>query len=239
MRTIPREVHTFQRIKSEFVITDQQKAVLIGTLLGDGSLAKRGKEFRLHIKHAVAQHFFVKYKRDIFSAITSMPIRTFSQQVGQKLYGFSEFVTLTHPTFSYFHSLFYPQGKKYLSTEVCQMISDPLTLAIWFMDDGTSEYASASFNTQCFSLPELHRLQAVLKNRFDIDSSLRKNKRGWLIYIYKRSFQTFCDVVQPFLLPEFSYKLLPYSSRNAENPVETTRQRHEYMFMDEDIVRSA
>src|SRR5688572_11709841 len=154
MRTIPREVLTFQRLKSQFVYSPLQYATAIGTLLGDGTLAKRGKEYRLHVKHGFSQLRYVQHKHHVFENITSMPVRVFSQYVREKSYKFAEFVTLTHPFFSQLHELFYQNGRKGISEQLCSEISHPLTIATWFMDDGNREYAGASFNTQCFSIAE-------------------------------------------------------------------------------------
>lgn len=211
MRKTPREVRNFKSIKEAFFISNEQQAVLIGTLLGDGTLAKRGNEYRLHIKHSFTQHFYVEYKRSMFSSITSMPIRTFNQQVKSKIYSFSEFVTLTHPEFSKIHFLFYPNGKKTITPEVCDLIVHPLTLATWFMDDGTHEYAGASLSTHCFSLSEIIMLQNVLLNNFKLPTLHRRNKKGWVIYIRKQHLPILRNCINDYLLPQFQYKLQPYS----------------------------
>lgn len=226
MRTIPREVRNFKEIKSNFVLTQEQQAVLLGTLLGDGTLARRGREYRLHVKHGGKQLFFVKYKRAIFAPITSMPVRQFTQKVNQTEYHFAEFVTLTHPIFSDYYHLFYPEGKKVITPEVCRLTTSPQSLAIWFMDDGMSEYAGVSFNTQCFSLPEVDALRQMLAQTFKLDTSRKRNKNGWVIYIPKYMLPKFRELIEPYLLPQFLYKLEPYSEKaKISNPVETTRQR--------------
>lgn len=212
MRTIPREVKHFAQVKRTFTISEIQKAVLIGTMLGDASLQRRGKEYRLHIKHGASQLFFVHYKRAVFDNITSMAVREFEQLVKGKTYHFAEFVTLTHPTFSEYYALFYQQGEKHIPASFSQLIKHPLTLATWFMDDGSSEYAGVSFNTQCFLKEELEKVQTVLKNTFNLETSLRRNKKGWVIYIKKASLSRFIEIVKPYILPNFLYKLRPYET---------------------------
>ena len=176
MRTIPREVLYFHQMKSSFVISEIQKAVLIGTLLGNGSLNKRGKEYRLHIKHSTSQLSFVEYKREIFKNITSMPIHIFDQKVKDTLYHSAEFVTLTHSIFTEYYNLFYREGKKNIPENIIDVFTNPLSVAIWFMDDGSSEYAGAAFHTQCFTLLDLQILQKVFRNSFHIRTTLRKKQ---------------------------------------------------------------
>lgn len=212
MRAIPREVRNFNSKKASFNLSDIQKAVLAGTLLGDGALKKRGKFHRLHIKHSYNQLFFVKYKRKIFANITSMETRIFKQKVKKKEYKFAEFVTLTHPEFSRFYREYYPNEKKTISQKIAKQLT-PLSLAVWFMDDGCAEYAGLSFNTQCFSLEELQPLRKVMLEAYKIETSVRKNKNGWIIYIPKRFISSFIEIVDEYILPEFRYKLTPYTLR--------------------------
>ncbi len=49
-RVTPREVRSIPK-----VLTSQQEEVLVGTLLGDGCLAKHGRYHRLFVKHKLAQ----------------------------------------------------------------------------------------------------------------------------------------------------------------------------------------
>ena len=214
MRTIPREVQDFARIKDSFKLSEKQKSVLLGTLLGDGSLKRRGNYYRLHIKHSYKQISLVRYKREVFSNITSMPIRVFFQKVKDKNYKFCEFVTLTHPEFSKYRKLFYKDKKKVISQKLKQQFNNSLSLAMWFMDDGCAEYAGVSFNTQCFSLKEVQFLSYILKENFGLDSTIRKNKNGWIIYIPKNNLNKFTNTVKKYLLPDFLYKLEPYSTRS-------------------------
>lgn len=214
MRKIPREVQDFARIKDSFKLSEKQESVLLGTLLGDGSLKRRGTYYRLHIKHSHKQISLVRYKREIFSNITNMPIRVFFQAVKDKDYKFCEFVTLTHPEFSKYRELFYKDKKKVISQKLKQLLKDPLSLAMWFMDDGCAEYAGVSFNTQCFSLKEVRFLSQILKENFGLDSTIRRNKNGWIIYIPKNNLNKFTNIVKKYLLPDFLYKLEPYSTRS-------------------------
>lgn len=210
MRTTPREVLWIQKIKEAFVPSIVQTDMLIGTLLGDGTLGKRGMEYRLHIKHGKKQLSLVQYKRSIFHNITSMPIRVFHQRVKDKNYEFAEFVTLTHPFFSRFYSLFYKEGKKRVPPNIADILQSPLSLAMWFMDDGSSEYAGAAFHTQCFPYNQVELLRTVLMKQFNLSVSIRENKNGYILYILKKSLEQFHGLIRPYMLKDFSYKLVPY-----------------------------
>ena len=200
--------------KNRFKLNQEQENVLIGTLLGDGSLNKRGRFHRLHVKQSSKQLSLVQYRHKIFSNITTMEIRSFSQKVNDRYYEFCEFVTLTHSEFSRYHKLFYPEKGKVISKTLVSQITSPICLANWFMDDGYAEYAGFAFSTHCFSRREVELLSNTINKNFNFATNLRKNKGKWIIYVPKRNVSVFRNIVQPHILPEFYYKLTPYSMRS-------------------------
>lgn len=202
-----------------------QESVLIGTLLGDGGLRYKGKDCRLHIKHAAWQFPLVKLKHEIFQEFVSMGIRKFTQTVKGSEYSFIEFVSRTDPNFTNFYHIFYRDGKKIVPHNIDMLLTEPLSLAIWFMDDGSAEYAGVSFQTHCFSENGVKLLQHCLERNFQLVSTMRRNKGKWVLYVPKRNLMQFRRLVEPFMLDRFLYKLIPYSVKNKANPVETARQR--------------
>ncbi|MBM3205292.1 hypothetical protein FJZ41_00360 [Candidatus Shapirobacteria bacterium] len=217
MRTIPREV-CFEAIKKSFSLSQIQKSVLIGTILGDGKIQFRGNNCRLHIKHALKQLPLVEYKRNIFRNITSMGVRKFQQIVGEGVYNFAEFVTLTHAEFTKYYCLFYPFGKKIVPKKIGQLLVDPLSLAVWFMDDGSADYAGVSLNTHSFIKNDVERLIITIRCNFGIKTNKRINKGKWIIYFPKASLPKLEPIIGTYLPEEFKYKLIPYSVRKKQTP---------------------
>ena len=209
MRTIPREV--CEDIKSSFKLSSIQQDVLVGTLLGDGGIRLKGRFARLHIKHSANQLSLVEYKRLIFQNISTMKVRVFKQKVGRKDYDFAEFVTLTHPEFLKFYNLFYPNQKKEVPKNIKQFLRSPISLAVWLMDDGSAEYAGVSLQTHSFSQKEVDVLRKVIESNFRIKTGKRLNKGKWVIYFPKASLSRLKRVVEKLILPDFRYKLIPYS----------------------------
>lgn len=218
MRTTPREVCI--KLKSGFILSSTQRDILIGTLLGDGGIRLKGKYARLHIKHSLRQLSLVEYKREIFSNITGMNTRVFKQKVGRTEYSFAEFVTLSHPVFLDYYRLFYPNHKKEVPKEIKNLLINPLSLAVWIMDDGSAEYAGLSIQTHSFSKNEVDFLREVIELNFKIKTTKRLNKGKWIIYFPKASLPILINKIDKFMLKEFKYKLVPYSIKYA-NPVET------------------
>ncbi|OGM32501.1 hypothetical protein A2803_03480 [Candidatus Woesebacteria bacterium RIFCSPHIGHO2_01_FULL_44_21] len=203
MRTIPREV----------CLSETQKAVLVGTLLGDGAIKLHGKNARLHIKHSRNQLPLVLYKYFVFANFISMDVNVFEQRVGKKDYKFAEFVTHTHPEFTAYYDLFYPSFKKIVPANINVLLSNPLSFAVWIMDDGSAEYAGLSIQTHSFTAKDVQRLQEAILTNFEIETLTHKNKGRDIIYFPKQSLSKLRKQVFKFILPEFKYKFLPYSAR--------------------------
>lgn len=211
MRKTPREV--YRKKKKLFVLTQVQKDVLLGTILGDAGIRYRGNECRMHIKHSLNQISLTNYLRKIFDPITSMPVRVFDQQVRGKNYSFSEFVTLTHPVFTKYHQLFYSGKTKSIPGNIGELLLNPLSLAVWIMDDGSAEYAGLSIQTHSFSLGEVMLLAKVIKQNFELNTLIHSNKGKYILYFPKSSMSKLISITGNYILPEFKYKFVPYSIR--------------------------
>jgi recombination protein RecA len=193
-------------------LSSAQRAVLVGTLLGDGCLAKHGRHHRLHIKHKLAHRSLVEFKYRMFRDFISMRLHVFDQRLGSARHRCVQFATRTNPVFTKWHGYFYDDGRKTVPHDIARHLS-PLALAVWFMDDGAADYAGVTLQTHGFREAEVELLSGVLGRKFTLTANLRRNKGNWLIYIRSSSVAHMRDVVRPYLLPEFEYKLVPRRSR--------------------------
>jgi LAGLIDADG DNA endonuclease family len=207
-----------------------QRSVLVGTLLGDGCLAKHGHWHRLHVKHKLAHRELAEFKRDVFRDFVSMRLHEFDQRLGDRRHPCVQFATRTHPVFTEWHSRFYRERCKVVPEEIDRWMT-PLAVAVWFMDDGAVDHWGVTFQTHSFDESEVELLRMVLRERFDLGSNLRKNRQRWILYVPASSMSRFREVVTPFLLSGFEYKM----ATRALDPVETARRP---LFEGEDTVRA-
>lgn len=192
--------------KANFHLSDKQKFVLIGTLLGDGSLAKRGNHCRLFVKHSGNQEELIKWKYNVFKNIILMSLNYFSQDVYGKEYQFIQFVTLTHPLFDEYRNIFYQGKQKVIPQNISKIFNDPLSLAVLLMDDGANDTFGVTLQTHCFTKNEVILLTKSIEENFKINSSLRKNKGKWIIYFPKAEIPRLYKTVKEYLLPSSRYK---------------------------------
>lgn len=189
-------------------LTEFQQAVLVGTLLGDGSIAKHGRHHRLFVKHKIAHRALADWKRDVFIDFTTMPLHLFDQRLNGNRYPCVQFVTRTDPVFSEWRERFYEGRRKIVPADIDSLVS-PVSIATWLMDDGTADRAGVTFQTHSFELDEVERLAAMLCGRFQISASITTNKGRWILYVPKASLERLRVVVDGHVLPEFAYKLVP------------------------------
>ncbi len=128
------------------------------------------------------------------------------------------FKTISHPELTMFGELFYEKRQKIVPVQIQSLLRDPLSLAVWFMDDGSKNRNDGLIlNTQCFTKAETEHLRECLSTNFDINHvSLQKDKSGWRLYVQSASAGHMTNIMRPYVLPILTYKMI--------SPVETTRR---------------
>lgn len=78
------------------------------------------------------------------------------------------------------------------------------------MDDGSytsDKNRTYRFSTQSFPFEDQERLLEALKNNFDIDATIQKDRSHYILYIRSKSTKRFVDLIRPYIHPCFSYKI--------------------------------
>lgn len=194
-------------------LTQIQKSLIIGTILGDGNLENRKLNASLRIDHGENQKEYLFWKYDLLRNIaTKEPviIEEAHKQTG-KVYVRWHFRTKALPELNFYWNLFYPTRKKIVPVSIAKYLNAPLALAVWIMDDGylRNDCNAFRFNTDGFSYKEQFILQDCLKGNFGIDSKLHKKGSYWNIYIPMNEMMRLRAIVAPYLVPSMSYKLSP------------------------------
>jgi LAGLIDADG DNA endonuclease family len=89
------------------------------------------------------------------------------------------------------------------------------------MDDGTADRSGFIFHTNSFTLQEVQLLVSTLKFKFDLNCSIhtRKDrvKLHYLLYIKADSWGKFKSLIEPHIIPHFSYKLRLRIAKNFKD----------------------
>ncbi len=199
-------------VGSQRNLTSKQKEVLIGTLLGDGILELNGRYPRLRIDHSRKQKAYVEWKYEVFCNLTTGGIKYSFQKLDsrtKKRYSHCKFDTISTPLLNEFYRMFYVNRKKRIPGNIIRILNKPLSLAVWFMDDGykRNDCNALRINTDCFSYKEQRLLQRCLKTNFGIDTKIHKKGKFWNIYIPNPEVKNFCKIVKPYIIPKMRYKI--------------------------------
>ncbi len=204
-------------LNDELELSDYQKEVLAGLLLGDGCLerSKNSPGARLKVGQSLKQKEFVVWLYDIFRNFVQTPPRIKYSKRNGKSHEEVVFNTLTHSCFKAFYEMFYQNGNKVIPESINQILT-ATAVAVWFMSDGSvksKESRGRILNTQSFTKSDIERLRIILKSKFGLQTSIRMQKDGLQIYISGKSAELLDALLRDKLLPYFYYKL-PYGSKN-------------------------
>jgi len=194
---------------------------ILGCLLGDATLSTSGKHYRLRVEQKSAHKEYVDWK---FAWLKRLCIT--SPQFNKKNNSY-RFGTVGHPAITKIHETFFDNDHA-INSFILDRLS-PLSIAVWFMDDGYKIHKTVGISANNFYLVALQQLINLLA-KYGISTSLQKDKQGKRIYIKTSSYKTFYKLVKPYVdqVKCMAYKL--------PNPVETTRKLPGNW--DEDIVQS-
>lgn len=185
-------------------LTQVQKSVIIGIILGDGYLRiiPRRKNAFLEVNHSADQKDYVDWKYSILQSIVKNRPKLRKGNGKRLAY---RFYTRCLPEITDLFGYFYKDGKKRIPND---LKINPLNLAVWYMDDGSRSGGSVYLNTQQFSREDQIKLQKFLLFQFGINSTLNKDKEYTRIRVITADAKKFCNIIRQFVAQSMSYKLV-------------------------------
>ena len=192
-------------------LTKRQKEILLGTILGDGYLHPASNtSARLKIEHGAKQRFYVWWKyREFQNVMQDKPkfIERYNP-VFNKMYQYYRCQTLAMSELQEYRNFFYKEGKKCVPVELKRLFVSPLSLSVWYMDDGYYYRRDKTIYIYLpnYSLRELKLLQNILYDNFGIATHLYRKKRGYCFYVPVVETRKMLKLISKFLLDGFRYK---------------------------------
>ena len=203
-------------------ISSREEEILIGTILGDAHLARLKTGARLEMMHSEKQKEYLVWKHQELKRFTlSEPrlIHMHDKRNG-KVYREWQYGGRVHEAITKLHALFYKNKRKIIPKNINSILKSPLSLAVWFMDDGGRRNDSYGhfLNTLAFTDEEHKLLLKCLRKNFSLECRLHWVQDGYRIYIPRKETERFCSIVHPHVIPSMQYKL-------SFNPVTTSYAR--------------
>lgn len=188
-------------------LSPKQKEVVIGCILGDGYLRKLEgrRDAFLEINHSIKAKEYVDWKWKILKSIAASPPKSRRQNKGLWKEAY-RFFTREHQELTELWRKFYKDGKKFIPKG---FTLTPLSLAVWFMDDGSrTKKGDVYLNCQQFDFESQRRLLHALR-LLGIRARMNKDGKYYRIRIYKESLPKFFEIIKPYIHPSMQYKLSP------------------------------
>lgn len=201
-------------------ITERQMEIICGSLLGDGTMWKTRNENQVsYFSATTTKKDYAEWEYAELQNLCTRPILTRERErKGTRTIAY-EVNTASHPIFRNLRQAWYPEGKKIVPEDVSTWLT-PLTLAVWYMDDGyrftdivhqmvgyKKRYIgrTITFSTNAFSIEDKRRLGSALYKRYGVSIHLVQNRK--LIRFSPEDSRTLVRVMKPHIHPSFFYKI--------------------------------
>ncbi len=208
-------------------LSGHQWEVILGGLMGDGALSpsRTGHAARFRWGHGAGQSEYGDWKASLFGNLTVSRSTNPKGAVFHDVQPLAELAELRRSV--------YMGGDKVLSDDYLKALT-PLSLAIWYQDDGDFTLRSEGLQArtvggsgrseicvQAFSPGSRERLRDYLSDTWGLHARLtERGARGMAVLTFpKDETAKLHALIAPFVHPSMEYKLLPrYRGRFAVEP---------------------
>lgn len=201
----------------------QTRGFLYGICLGDGCLYKQptNKNTGLTIGHGPKQLSYLKHKAEkLHSVLGGKPIQTYEyssfNKTSEKSYTNFQ-IRRVDPYFNQMHKALYKTGKKVVTKEVLDFLSDE-GLAYWFMDDGSGTVSKNRDKNPCGCMirfatycdkPQAEVIAKWFLEKYNVVAKFDVDKRNDKVSLRFGTFDsiTLAKILSPYIIPEMEYKI--------------------------------
>ncbi len=208
-------------------LSKRQKTILLGTILGDGYLQKTGsKNARLRLEHSLKQQAYMYWKysqlENLFQSKPKLLKRIHPKS--KRTYEYVRLQSHSSPVLGKLRQQFYDEdGEKILPENMDAVLKSPLTIAVWYMDDGYYDKRdkSAHIYLQRLDNSELERLAKAFHRQHNIQPKwyCRTDRKGCQLNFTGIEKQKLMVLINPYLIDEMRYK-------TPLDPVTTESENH-------------
>lgn len=224
-----------QRKQTEESISDQQRELIYGTLMGDG---KKMSMSSLGIKHSSKSEDYVLWKYAILKNLVSPNSLKKYKLYDPRYEKWNEsvtFYTKANTDIETILTQFYGTGKKIISSRIMENLT-LFSIAIWYMDDGTTDWQyrnrkfgqnigpTATICTDSFTILECIMIIDWFKSNFKVSPYLTMSiKNHPRVAFDTENTAKLFEMITPYVIASMQYKVkydyyLEY--RKSRNPDE-------------------
>lgn len=206
------------RKKTEEQLTQRQKELIYGSLMGDAKRNDKRYGSSVGFVHSDKQEDYLRWKyKELENLCNKTSLKKYSaidKRSGNNIVSW-RFYTKANTEIENIISQFYKEDKQ-ITREILDNLS-AFSVAVWFMDDGTTNFFDSRLKsgmrctpevklcTDSFSRESCDLIIKWFKEKWDIDSHYREN-RGRVI-IKSTSVYDFFDLIRPYIIDSMRYKI--------------------------------
>lgn len=216
-----------------------QLNAIIGSLMGDGFISRpvtatAGAPMRWN--QSWKQHEYNLHKHQLLlEHATREPVKRKNPGYGD----YWSILTLkSSQTLRLLFEMTHPNNckEKTITAKLLTMITHPVALAWWFMDDGSRPTGvnCAQIATNSFTLEENQLLQSWLRERWGLHVSVHKvyhsstNKEAYILYFPKKSYILLSEMISEYVPESMRYKVELSKANCALCNAEMIKSQHKF-----------
>lgn len=190
-------------------LSKRQEAIFVGKILGDGTIEKNGNFSRLRIVQSSKQKEYVFWMYKELKILSTKKPRFTVTNNERGISCQYRFDTYSLPVIDKYRKLFYENGKKIVPKNICKLLTSPVSLAVWYMDDGykRTDNSGLYLCTSSFTNEDNILLQNCLFDNFGLETNLHYAGGYVRIHIPSRHIGLFCKYISPYLVKSMFYKI--------------------------------
>jgi 16S rRNA G966 N2-methylase RsmD len=239
-----------KRMSEEKDLTDRQREIIYGTLMGDGMKFANG----IMVRHCFDQKqycdFLYSELRDLCGNNSYRIDTSYDDRYDTKNIEVS-FYTQNHRQIKAICDEFYINGEKRISKFILDKLTD-FSLSVWFMDDGSStvnrvngvakNISEAKIFTCSFSDEENKMIASWFSCKYGINPTIRHkydDKNPYLVF-NKQDSDKLREIISPHIVQCMKYKvdederIKVYKEKNSEFNLETLPTKSYYLNLSEE-----
>lgn len=186
-------------------LTQDNLEIILGIMMGDGSMEHNYKNARMSIAHGEKQKEYSCYIADKLSNLnphTYVSVSKLDERTGKRYTSY--WIDLpANPAFNEICDHFYVNRIKRIPIELFDNFTWQ-SLAYMFMDDGSKAHSGGQLATNCFTIEDLQKFQDFLLRKFNVETTICKRHT---LYIKAKSFRHMKSNIEPYMCECTKYKI--------------------------------
>lgn len=170
-------------------ITQAQKFLIIGTILGGSSIIKPQKGKNCYLSMRDKDIKWLNFKADQLKELSSQSPITIEKT--------NRWHSVCYPIFNEYRDIFYEKSKRKLKIESLNLLHD-LSIAIWFGDSGKCRSNRAYFNTNIWRKEGTNKIVEYFKS-IEWDCEIFKERNNFRVRLSEESTKEMLNMCSSYL----------------------------------------